>query len=89
MNFDTGCLVALIAGGILPVLWLCSRGDAGSRLVGLDLLGVVLTFCLVLLSQVGPGQSYDLILPFMLVPMSFAGTLVFTRLLGKREDGGS
>ena len=87
MNVDTGCLIALIAGGLLPVLVLCSRGDPGERLIGLDLLATILTFCLILLSEVGPGQSYDLILPLVLVPMSYAGTLVFTRLLGKREEG--
>jgi hypothetical protein len=41
---------------------------------------------LILLSQVGPGQSYDLVLPLVLVPLSFAGTLVFTRLLAYPED---
>lgn len=86
MNVDTGCLIALMAGGVIPVLLLCSRGEPGSRLIGLDLLATVLTFCLILLSQVGPGQSYDLILPLVLVPLSFAGTLVFTRLLGKRPE---
>ncbi|HVA75740.1 MAG TPA: hypothetical protein VNF71_14365 [Acidimicrobiales bacterium] len=86
MNVDTGCLIALLAGGMFPALVLSSRGDPGARLIGLDLLAAVLTFCLILVSQVGPGQSYDLILPLVLVPLSFAGTLVFTRLLGKRED---
>jgi multisubunit Na+/H+ antiporter MnhF subunit len=86
LNVDTGCLIALLTGGLLPALYISSRGDPGARLVGLDLLAAVLTFCLILLSQVGPGQSYDLVLPLVLVPLSFAGTLVFTRLLGKRED---
>ncbi len=86
MNVDMGCLIALLAGGVLPALVVASRGDPGSRLIGLDLLASVLTFSLILLSQVGPGQSYDLVLPLVLVPLSFAGTLVFTRLLGRRED---
>jgi len=30
------------------------------------------------------GQSSYLIVPFVLVLLAFAGTLVFTRLLGKR-----
>lgn len=87
MSIYTGCLIALIAGGVIPVLVLCSRGDPGERLIGLDLLATILVFCLILLSEVGPGQSYDLILPLVLVPMSYAGTLVFTRLLGRREEG--
>lgn len=85
MTAFTVCLIALLVGGFLPALVLASRGDPGERLVGLDLLAAVLTFALILLSQVGPGQSYDLILPLVLVPLSFAGTLVFTRLLGSRE----
>lgn len=86
MSVYTGCLIALIAGGVIPVLVLCSRGEPGERLIGLDLLATILVFCLILLSEVGPGQSYDLILPLVLVPMSYAGTLVFTRLLGRREE---
>lgn len=86
MSVYTGCLIALIAGGVIPVLVLCSRGEPGDRLIGLDLLATILVFCLILLSEVGPGQSYDLILPLVLVPMSYAGTLVFTRLLGRREE---
>lgn len=87
MNVDTGCLIALLAGGLLPTLYVASRGEPGARLVGLDLVAAVAVFCLILLSEVGPGRSYDLTLPLVLIPLSFAGTLVFTRLLGKREDG--
>jgi multicomponent Na+:H+ antiporter subunit F len=32
----------------------------------------------------GDGQSSYLIVPFVLVLLAFAGTLVFTRLLGNR-----
>lgn len=84
MNVYTGCLIALMAGGVLPVMVLCARADPAERLIGLDLLATILVFCLILLSEVGPGQSYDLILPLVLVPLSYAGTLVFTRLLGER-----
>jgi multisubunit Na+/H+ antiporter MnhF subunit len=30
------------------------------------------------------GQSFYLSVPLVLAPLSFAGTLVFTRLLGRR-----
>ncbi|HLI25021.1 MAG TPA: hypothetical protein VKU91_08685, partial [Acidimicrobiales bacterium] len=53
------------------------------RLVGMELASGVIVFVLILFSQVGPGQSYDLVLPLVLVPLSFAGTLVFTRLMGR------
>ena len=36
MTVDTGCLIALIAGGVIPVVALCSRGDPAERLIGLD-----------------------------------------------------
>jgi multisubunit Na+/H+ antiporter MnhF subunit len=80
------CLAVLLLGGLAPVLLLASRGEPDSRLIGLDLAAPVLTFALILFSQVGPGQSYDLILPLVLVPLSFAGTLVFTRLLSGRGE---
>lgn len=80
------CLVALLVGGLLPALAIVSRGEPLDRLVGLDLAGGVITLVLILLSEVGPGQSYDLILPLVFVPLAFAGILVFTRLLGRRPE---
>ncbi|HUJ64451.1 MAG TPA: hypothetical protein VLX59_02870 [Acidimicrobiales bacterium] len=77
------CLAALLLGGLAPALLLASRGEPTSRLVGLAIAAPVLTFALILFSEVGPGQSYDLILPLVLVPLSFAGTLVFTRLVAR------
>lgn len=78
------CLAALLVGGLLPALIIASRGGPTDRVVGLDLAGAVVTVVLILASEVGPGQSYDLILPLVFVPLSFAGILVFTRLLGER-----
>lgn len=80
------CLVAILVGGLLPSLAIAGRGGPIDRLVGLELAGAVTTVALILLSEVGPGQSYDLILPLVLVALSFAGTLVFTRLLGGRPE---
>lgn len=88
MSAYTICLIALIAGGLLPSLAIASRGEPTDRLVGLELVSAVIVLALIMFSQVGQGQSYDLILPLVLVVLSFAGTLVFTRLLGRhsRED---
>ena len=83
------CLVALLAGGLLPALIIAARGAPIDRLVGLELAGAVITVAFILLSEVGPGQSYDLILPLVFVPLSFAGILVFTRLLGHGPDDNS
>lgn len=82
MSVYVACLVALLVGGLAPALWLACRRGPSNRLVGLTMVSSVATSCLILMSQVGPGQSYDLVLPLVLVPLSFAGTLVFTRLLG-------
>ncbi len=88
MTAYTICLVSLLAGGLLPSLAISSRGEPADRLVGLELASGVITFALIVFSQVGPGQSYDLTLPLVLVPLSVAGTLVFTRLLGRHQGEG-
>ncbi|MBO0693104.1 MAG: hypothetical protein J2P58_09430 [Acidimicrobiaceae bacterium] len=80
------CVVALLVGALLPALTISSRGEPIDRVVGLELASAVITLVLILLSEVGPGQSYDLILPLVFVPLSFAGILVFTRLLGRSPD---
>jgi multicomponent Na+:H+ antiporter subunit F len=72
-----GVLLVVAAG---PGLLLAARGGALLRLAGLQ----VVTACVVLLFvvlSVASGQSSLLIVPLVLVLLSFAGTLVFTRLL--------
>ncbi|MFC5948686.1 monovalent cation/H+ antiporter complex subunit F [Pseudonocardia lutea] len=75
--------LALLAGGLLPAAWLGMRGGPVERLVGLELVAAVTTLLLLVLAQAG-GQSSLLVVPLVLVVLSFAGTLVFTRLL--RQD---
>jgi multisubunit Na+/H+ antiporter MnhF subunit len=77
-----GALV-LMGAGLGPALWLGARGSAAERLVGMELGSAVAVLVLLLLSQAA-GQSSLLIVPLVLVPLSFAGTLVFTRLLSPR-----
>jgi multisubunit Na+/H+ antiporter MnhF subunit len=76
--------VALLLGALAPALLLGSRGSSIDRLVGLELAGSVAVVTLLVMSQAA-GQSSYLIVPFVLVLLSFAGTLVFTRLLGPRS----
>lgn len=83
MTAYTVCLLALLVGALLPALVISARGAPAERLIGLELASAVIVLVLVLFSQVPQGQSYDLTLPLVLVPLSFAGTLVFTRLLGR------
>jgi multisubunit Na+/H+ antiporter MnhF subunit len=76
-------LVLLVA--LLPAGVVASRGDGLDRLVGLELVSSIAAVFMLVLAQV-THQSYFLSVPLVLVPMSFAGTLVFTRLLGRRQD---
>ncbi|MFF3666325.1 monovalent cation/H+ antiporter complex subunit F [Microtetraspora malaysiensis] len=75
--------IALAAGGLGPALYVSARGDGLDRLIGLELGGVVATLVLMLLSH-GPARSSYLIAPLVLAVLSFAGTLVFTRVLADR-----
>jgi multisubunit Na+/H+ antiporter MnhF subunit len=83
----TVCALALVVGGLAPGLWIAARGSAVDRLVGLELVSVVSVVIMLVLAQV-TGQSYYLAVPLVLAPLSVTGTLVFTRLLGRR-DGSS
>lgn len=80
------CLLALLVGALAPCLWLASSGEPVARLIGVYLSGTVIVFVLILFAQVTPGKPYDLILPLVLVPLSFAGTLVLTRLLAPHRE---
>lgn len=73
----------LMAGGLGPAGWLAVRGDPVRRLIGVCLAGPVVTLTLVLLAH-AVGQASYLVVPLALAPLAFAGTLVFTRLLGPR-----
>jgi len=77
------CLV--LAGALAPALLLAGRGDSVDRLVGLELVSALVTVLMLVLAQV-QHQSYYLAVPLVLVPLSLAGTLVFTRLLDARDD---
>jgi multisubunit Na+/H+ antiporter MnhF subunit len=84
------CMLALLVGGLGPAVAVGARGRPTNRLIGLELGSAVLVVLLLLVS-VATARSYDLILPLVLAPLSFAGTLVYTRLLAPEEarrDGG-
>ncbi|GLY70098.1 monovalent cation/H+ antiporter complex subunit F [Amycolatopsis taiwanensis] len=80
MNFWLWAAGALMLGGLVPAVIASSRGPAPHRLVGLQLSSSLSVLLLVLLSM-GVGQSSYLVLPLVVVVLSFAGTLVYTRLL--------
>lgn len=70
----------LLVGGLGPVLIMGAVGTAFQRLVALEIGGAVLTLLLLVFIEVS-GETYELIVPLVLAPLAFAGTLVFTRLL--------
>jgi multisubunit Na+/H+ antiporter MnhF subunit len=76
---------ALMIGGLVPAMILAARGPAAHRLLGLELAAVIGTIVLMVMCQAINQSSY-LIVPLVLALLSFAGTLVFTRLLGARHD---
>lgn len=78
--------VVLIGVGLPVAVWIGSRGSAIDRLVGLEFAGAVATLTLLAFAQEMNQSSY-LIVPTVAVVLSFAGTLVFTRLLAPRSAG--
>ena len=80
------CLVVLLVGGLAPALFLAARGRPSNRLIGLELAGAVVTVAFFLIALV-TKESYDFVLPSVLTPLSFAGTLVYTRLLASAPHG--
>ena len=79
------CAVVLMVGGLGPALLISARGAPIDRLVGLELVSSIAVVLMLLIAQI-TDQSYVLAAPLVLAPLSFAGTLVYTRLLGRRED---
>ena len=82
MSAEIACALALLCA-LLPAGVAACRGDGIDRLVGLELVSSIGAVFMLVLATV-THQSYYLSVPLVLVPMSFAGTLVFTRLLGRR-----
>lgn len=67
--------------GLWAALVAAARGDAVARLAGLQFGGSCTVLVLVALAA-ATGQSSALVVPLALVLLTFAGTLVYTRLLG-------
>jgi multisubunit Na+/H+ antiporter MnhF subunit len=72
--------LALLPGGFGPAVLLAARGTPIERLIGTEFGAASCVLFLLLMAQ-GLGQPSYLIVPLVAVLVSFAGTLVFTRLL--------
>lgn len=77
--------VILLAGAMPPGVWLASRGRSEHRLVGLQMVTAVTVLVLITMSLAANRPDY-LIVATVLVVLAFAGTLVFTRLIGAGDD---
>lgn len=79
----TGLLALVLVVVAFPMALLAvSRGDQLRRLAGLEVLGVVATVVLLLLADAF-GRSAYLDVGLLLALLSFAGSLVFARFLGR------
>ncbi|PSR69195.1 hypothetical protein C8258_04580 [Nocardia sp. MDA0666] len=77
--------IALLAGALPPGIWLSARGIAAHRLVGMQMVGTVTVLVLITISLAAHRPDY-LIVATVLALLAFAGTLVFTRLIGAGDD---
>lgn len=84
MSVWMDCCIALTAGGAGPAVLVAARGDAITRLVGLQQLGSLAVLILLLLAQAVNRSSY-LTVPLALALLSFGGALVFARLTVPRR----
>lgn len=77
----TAALVVLL-GAVGPCLLVTLRGDPADRLTGLIVAGPAATLVLLLLSA-GYGRPAYLDVAFVLALLSFAGSLVYARFIGR------
>jgi multisubunit Na+/H+ antiporter MnhF subunit len=77
-------MMAAVGAGacLIPCSWMCLRGSAERRLVGLEMTGILVTILLVLLT-VGYGRLPFIDLPLTLAILTFGAGLVFARFLEK------
>jgi multicomponent Na+:H+ antiporter subunit F len=74
--------MVLLLGAVGPCLLVTLRGDPADRLTGLILAGPAATLVLLLLSAAYGRPAY-LDVAFVLGLLSFAGSLVFARFIGR------
>jgi len=72
----------LTLGGLAPTVALTARGRTLHRLVGLELMSVVAVVVLLLLARAA-GRSAYVDVALLLAVLTFAGSLVFARFLGR------
>ncbi len=73
---------AAVSTALLPCADMCLRGRVERRLAGMEMAAFLVIFAMVLFT-VGFGRLPFIDLPLALAIMSFGGTFVFVRFLGK------
>lgn len=73
---------AAVSTALVPCAAMCLHGTAERRLVGFEMAGFLVVIAMILFT-VGFGRLPFIDLPLALAIMSFGGTLVFARFLGK------
>jgi len=76
-------ITAVSTGGcLIPCAWMCLRGSAERRLVGLEMTGILVTILLMLLT-LGYRRLPFMDMPLTLAILSFGAGVVFARFLEK------
>lgn len=76
-------MTAVATGGCLvPCAWMCLRGSAERRLVGLEMTGIIVTILLMLLTLAYARLPF-IDMPLTLAVLSFGAGVVFARFLEK------
>ena len=73
---------AAVSAALLLCANMCLRGPVERRLAGMEMAAFLVIFAMVLFT-VGFGRLSFMDLPLALAIMSFGGTFVFVRFLGK------
>ncbi len=73
---------AAVSTALIPCADMCFRGAPERRLVGFEFAGILVVIAMILFT-VGFRRSAFIDLPVALALLSFGGSLVFARFLGK------
>jgi multicomponent Na+:H+ antiporter subunit F len=73
---------AAVSAALIPCADMSLRGSPERRLVGLEMTSIVVTIAMVMFT-VAFGRTPFIDLPLALAIMSFGGSLIFARFLGK------
>ncbi|GAA3760858.1 monovalent cation/H+ antiporter complex subunit F [Terriglobus aquaticus] len=73
---------AAVSAGLFPCADMCLRGPVERRLVGMEMAAFLAIFAMVLFT-IGFDRPSFMDLPLALMIMSFGGTFVFVRFIGK------